>query len=126
MDASAFARRWADAWNRRAVGEVLDLFADDVIFTSPTALAVTGSPVVRGKQALRAYWSAAMARIESLEFTVQRALWDAGQRELAIIYVARINGATKAVSENLIFAASGLVERAEVFLGAPQAPDDRA
>ncbi len=121
-DPLAYARTWADAWNRRAVEDVLALFDENVTFTSPTALAVTGAAVVRGKPALRAYWNAAMAKITSIEFEVRRALWDPAARELAIIYVARINGAAKSVSENLVFGASGLVTSAEVFHGAPAGP----
>ena len=55
----AFASRWAGAWNRRAVDEVLGHVHDDVVFTSPTALAVVGMTVVRGKETLRAYWTRA-------------------------------------------------------------------
>lgn len=117
MNPREFADRWADAWNRRAIEEVLAHFHPDVVFTSPTALAVTGSPVVRGKAALRAYWQAALSRIDSLRFTVERVLWDPAARELAIIYVADIQGARKKVSENLLFDARGLVSCAEVFHG---------
>lgn len=42
-----FAVQWAEAWNRRAVEDVLEHFHEDVVFASPTALAVTGSAVVR-------------------------------------------------------------------------------
>lgn len=119
MNPKLFAHVWADAWNRRDIESVLAHFADDVQFTSPTALAVTGHAVVRGKDALRAYWTAAMDRIEALHFTVDRVLWDAEQRELAIIYIARINGASRTVSENLTFGVSDLVTRAEVFHGSP-------
>ncbi len=118
MDADQFASRWADAWNRRDVEEVLAHFDDDIVFTSPTARAVTGEAVVRGKESLRAYWNAAMARIQSIRFDVERVLWDAGRRELAIIYTARIDGAAKRVSENLILDESGRVIEAEVFHGA--------
>lgn len=118
-DPMAFAQTWADAWNRRAVEEVLALFADDVTFTSPTALAVTGAAVVHGKAALRDYWNTAMAKIVSLEFSVRRVVWDAQRRELAIIYDARINGSSKSVSENFVFGASGAIVSAEVFHGAP-------
>ncbi len=94
-------------------------FRDDIIFASPTALAVTGSPVVHGKDALRAYWTKALARMGSIEFRVIRVLWDAASRELAIIYLAAIDGRSGTVSENLIFDDDGLVATAEVFHGVP-------
>jgi steroid delta-isomerase len=122
-DAEKFAAEWAEAWNRRDVESVLAHFRDDVIFASPTALAVTGSPVVHGKDALRAYWTAALARTGSIRFSVLRALWDAASRELAIIYLAEIDGRSGTVSENLIFDVDGLVATAEVFHGVPMSSE---
>jgi ketosteroid isomerase-like protein len=118
-DAEKFAEHWADAWNRRDLEAVLAHFRDDIIFASPTALIVTGSPVVHGKHALRAYWTKALARSISIRFSVLRVLWDAASRELAIVYLARIDGRTGTVSENLIFDEVGLVATAEVFHGVP-------
>jgi ketosteroid isomerase-like protein len=115
--ARAFANEWAAAWNELAVERVLAHFDENVSFTSPTALAVVGVPTVRGKQALREYWNKAVARIGSLRFTVDRVLWDAGARELAIIYDSEIDGRKRRVSENLTFGADGLVVSAEVFHG---------
>lgn len=113
----AFASRWAAAWNRRDVEAVLAHFRDDIIFTSPTALAVAGVATIHGKQALRDYWNAALAGIGALHFTVDHVLWDPLRRELAIVYDSRIDGRQRRVSENLTFDAGGLVVAAEVFHG---------
>ena len=118
-DAEKFAEEWARAWNRRDVEAVLAHFRANIIFASPTALAVTGSPVVHGKDALRAYWTKALARTGSIRFSVLRVVWDAASRELAIIYHADIDGRSGTVSENLIFDDDGLVATAEVFHGVP-------
>ncbi len=115
----AFATQWAKAWNRRDVEAVLNHFHDEVVFTSPTALAVVGTPSVRGKGALRSYWNTALSRIGSLHFVVDRVLWDPVSRELAIIYTADVDGKSRRVSENLTFDESGLVMAAEVFHGVP-------
>jgi ketosteroid isomerase-like protein len=112
-----FARQWADAWNNRDVEKVLEHFHEDVIFTSPTALAVVGRPTVNGKAALRAYWVKALNRIETIRFSIERLVWDPQRGELAIIYMSEINGKSKKVSENLIFNQNGLVVTAEVFHG---------
>jgi len=117
--AERFAVRWAEAWNARAVETVLDHFHPDVVFTSPTTLAVTGSPSVGGKEALRAYWTAALTRIDSLAFTLDYTLWDPARRQLAIIYTAAINGQTRRVSENLRFDEHDQVVAGEVFHGVP-------
>jgi ketosteroid isomerase-like protein len=101
----------------RDVERVLAHFHDDVVFTSPTALAVMGTPTVRGKEALRAYWTTALARLTSLRFTVDRVVWDAEGRELAIIYTSETDGKARRVSENLVFDAAGRVVAAEVFHG---------
>ena len=118
-NSEAFASRWVEAWNRRDVDAVLEHFREDVVFTSPTALAVVGSPIVQGKDALRAYWTAALARIGSLRFTMDYVLWDPARRELAIIYTSDIDGRIRRVSENLMFNESGQVLAAEVFHGVP-------
>jgi ketosteroid isomerase-like protein len=115
--AAEFAARWADSWNRGAVEEVLHHFHDNVVFTSPTATAVVGSPAVRGKHALHDYWAAALERSGKLHFKVDRVIWDAETRELAIIYIADISGRVRRVSENLRFDEDGLVWAGEVFHG---------
>ena len=122
--AAAFAAAWAAAWNERAVERVLSHFDDNVSFTSPTAISVVGVGTVRGKQALRAYWNAALARIGTLRFTVDGIMWDSDTSELAIVYVSEIDGRVRRVSENLTFGANGLVVSAEVFHGIEAASDD--
>ena len=116
-EARDFAAQWAEAWNSRDIEQVLAHFHDDVEFTSPTAVAVVGTPTVRGKRALREYWTKALSRIASLRFTVDRVVWDPVSRELAIIYTSETDGKTKRVSENLRFDPAGLVAAAEVFHG---------
>jgi ketosteroid isomerase-like protein len=123
--AAAFAAAWAAAWNERAVERVLSHFDDNVSFTSPTAISVVGVGTVRGKQALRAYWNAALARIGTLRFTVDGIMWDPDTRELAIVYVSEIDGRVRRVSENLTFGANGLVVSAEVFHGIEAASRER-
>ena len=115
--ALAFANQWAAAWNELAVERVLEHFSDDVMFTSPTAAAFVGTPTVHGKQALRDYWTTALARVGTVRFAVDRVVWDASSRELAIIYVADVGGRKRRASENLTFGPDGLVASAEVFHG---------
>ncbi len=117
VEARAFATRWAAAWNERNTETVLAVFAESVVFTSPTALAVVGTATVHGKEALRSYWAAALARIPSLHFAVERVLWDPEGQELAIIYTSQVGGELKRVSENLRFDPAGRVVAAEVFHG---------
>jgi hypothetical protein len=66
----AFADQWIKAWNARDVETVLAWYADDVVFTSPTALRVVPSSggTVRGKTALREYWTLALEGLPNLHF----------------------------------------------------------
>jgi uncharacterized protein (TIGR02246 family) len=71
-DALELAGRWVAAWNSHDVEAVLTHFSDDVVFTSPVAAQlVPGSAgVLRGKDALRAYWTTALERVPDLHFEV--------------------------------------------------------
>jgi hypothetical protein len=69
VDAQRFADSWIDAWNAHDVDAVLGPFADDVVFTSPVAARLLGGTgVVRGKEALRAYWQQALRHVPDLRF----------------------------------------------------------
>jgi hypothetical protein len=116
-EATRYALRWIEAWNSRDIEAVLSTFEEHVEFTSPRALATVGVATVQGKPALRAYWEAALARIASLRFTLERTVWDPESQELAIIYLSEVNGETRRVSENLRFAPGGRVGAADVFHG---------
>jgi ketosteroid isomerase-like protein len=71
-DPQQFTADWVRAWNTHDVEAVLAHFHDDVVFTSPVAARVlpeTGG-VVRGKDALRHYWTTALAMLPDLHFDV--------------------------------------------------------
>ena len=65
-------RAWLEAWNVHDVEAVLAGVAEDVVFTSPTAAVVVPASggVVRGREALRAYWTAGLALVPDLRFEV--------------------------------------------------------
>ncbi|OBH17206.1 nuclear transport factor 2 family protein [Mycolicibacter terrae] len=73
LDATAFSRQWARAWNAHDVEAVLAHFRDDVLFTSPVAAQMfpETAGVIRGKPALRRYWTAALERLTDLHFVVE-------------------------------------------------------
>lgn len=73
LDAAAFSEQWARAWNAHDVDSVLEHFHEDVVFTSPVAakLLPATEGVVRGKSALRRYWTEALQRIPNLWFVVE-------------------------------------------------------
>jgi hypothetical protein len=65
-----FAEQWISNWNNRNLEAVLGDYAENVIFTSPTARRVvpeTGGTVL-GKDALRRYWMLALKGNSDLHF----------------------------------------------------------
>ena len=67
-----FAAQWISAWNARDVEGVLAHYADDVVFASPTAkqFAPETRGIVRGKDALRSYWTRALEANPDLHFAL--------------------------------------------------------
>ena len=72
LNPAQFAERWVQAWNARDVEAVLAHYADDVVFTSPTAARVVPQSrgTVQGKEALRSYWTAPLQRNAGLHLTL--------------------------------------------------------
>ena len=71
--AERFAERWAAAWNAHDLDRVLEHYTDDVVFSSPFIGRVLGTDAteVRGKDALRGYWTRALELTPALHFTVE-------------------------------------------------------
>lgn len=69
-DPDEFSRVWLTAFNAHDLEAVLDHFHDDVVFTSPVAARALPDTagVVRGKEALRSYWTLALERVPNLHF----------------------------------------------------------
>jgi len=116
-EAERYAQRWIADWNARDLDAVLAHFDDEVVFSSPRALAVVGVPTVRGKAALRAYWTKALGAIRSLRFSLDRIAFDPATSELAIFYDRAVDGRVDRAAEVLRFGASGRVVGAEVLHG---------
>jgi ketosteroid isomerase-like protein len=115
--ARAFAERWAAAWNRGELEALLAHFHDAIVWTSPKALQSMGRGTLIGKQAVRDYYAAALRRIRTLHFRVERVIWDPESRELSIVYDREVDGVADRASEILRFDASGHVISGEVHYG---------
>jgi hypothetical protein len=114
VDAVAFADDWVKAWNAHDLEKVLSHFADDVVFTSPVAAQfLDGSDgVIRGKAALRTYWTEGLRRIPDLHFEVVGVY--VGVNTLAINYRNQLGGL---VNEILIFGGSLVTQWHGTYLG---------
>ncbi len=104
MDPSQFAEDWIAAWNAHDLARILEHYAEDIVFHSPVAAAVTGHGRVVGKAALSAYWNTAFQRSPTLHFTLERVY--AGVDSLTIAYR---NQRGMHVSETFVFDADGRV-----------------
>ena len=105
-DPISFADAWVRAWNAHDVAAVLDHFSDDVVFTSPVAARVVpeSGGVVRGKAALRDYWTTAISQQANLHFELIGVY--SGESTLVINYH---NHRGQVVNEVLTFDGDGLV-----------------
>jgi len=115
IDARTFADRWISEWNRTDVEAVLSRFSENVVFTSPRAKAVVGSSRVEGKSSLREYWTKAIDRIQTIQFTLDYVIGD-GDR-IGIVYIAEIDGRRMRCVEFMVFGDDGLVRDGEAMHG---------
>ena len=116
-----FAARWIAHWNARDIESVLAHFAEDAQFVSPIAYRFVGRATLGNKEEIRAYWQAGLARISTIEFTLDHASWDERRRALTVVYQARLDDDVKRACEIMLFDESGRQIRGEAFYGAPLA-----
>ncbi len=116
-DAVAFAEQWVNAWNAHDVESVLQHFDDDVVFTSPVAAALLPDTagIIRGKPALRDYWTQALQRVANLRFAVEGVYQ--GIDSIVIAYRNQDDGL---VSEVLRFSDGLVIEGHGTYLVAAQ------
>lgn len=106
MNAADFTAAWVAAWNAHDLDAILDHFAEDVVFSSPVAARIVpdSGGVIRGREALRAYWARGLELIPDLHFEVIDTYTGV---DTIVIYYRNQNGAL--VCEVLRFGADGLV-----------------
>jgi ketosteroid isomerase-like protein len=117
--AEEFTASWAQAWNAHDVEQVLSHFAEDAVFSSPVAAQlIDGSDgVLRGKAALRAYWSEGLRLIPDLHFTVLDVYVG-----VSAVVISYRNQKGARVSEVLIFDGPLVVQGHGTYLGADPNP----
>jgi ketosteroid isomerase-like protein len=110
-----FVDKWIVDWNGHDLDNLLEHFAEDVVFTSPVAAQLLSSSggVVRGKAALRDYWAEGLRRVPDLHFEVL-AIY-IGVDTLVINYR---NQRDSLVNEVLVFDGALVVEGHATYLDA--------
>lgn len=106
--ARAFAHDWIESWNRHDLDAVLAHYAEDFEFSSPLVIDVAGEPsgTLRGKSAIRDYWTKALARAPDLHFELGEVL--TGIDTITLYY----RGPRGASAETFHFDRDGKVSRA--------------
>lgn len=114
--AEAFAKEWVAAWNARDLDRVLAHYTDDFEMESPLIASVGGSAggVLRGKAAVRAYWSRALERFPDLRFI--RLGQHVGARSVVLRYRSVVD---TTACEVFFFNAAAKVERAAAHYDQP-------
>jgi len=81
-----FAHDWVDSWNRHNLSSILSHYSDDFEMRSPMIVKITGdaSGVLKGKEAVEAYWAEALKMVPDLHFELMSVC--AGVDSVAVQY----------------------------------------
>jgi hypothetical protein len=90
-EADELAQHWIEAWNDHDLERIIAHYSDDVVFSSPFIQRIGASPsgTVRGRDALRAYFTAALGKYPALTFR-RRAVFR-GIHSVTLLYES-VNG----------------------------------
>lgn len=80
-----FATEWIDAWNAHDLERILAHYTDDFEMSSPVIVQLMNEPsgTLRGKAAIRDYWSRALAQRPDLHFELVHVFAGAGSVTVA-------------------------------------------
>jgi|SRR4051794_6544215 predicted ester cyclase len=86
-----FAEEWVRGWNAHELETILAHYADSVVLTSPVAARLLGDPSgdVRGKDALRSYFSKGLEAYPNLRFELMDVMWGLSS---VVLYYKNQNG----------------------------------
>ncbi len=90
--AHRFAEEWVTAWNTHDLERILAHYADDVTLLSPVALKMLNNAdgAVRGKAALREYFSRGLQVYPEIHFDLIDVLW--GVETIVLYYRNNVRG----------------------------------
>lgn len=74
--ANRLAAEWVESWNSHDLDRIMRHYSDEIEFISPFAVKLSGDPTgtVRGKEALKEYFSKGLAAYPDLKFHVHKIL----------------------------------------------------
>ena len=114
--AERFAKEWISAWNSHDLELIFSHYADDFEMSSPLIVERMNEPsgTLRGKEAIRPYWSRGLAGTPPLRFELEEVLL--GVSSISILYR---NAANRRVTEVLYFNEKLEVTRGAAHYGPP-------
>lgn len=103
--ANAFADHWIESWNSHDLDQIMSHYTEDFEMSSPVIVTAMNEPSgkLKGKEAIRFYWSKALEKYPELKFEKLHVL--VGINSVTIIY----NGVRGLSAESFHFASSGKV-----------------
>ena len=106
--AESFSKHWVEAWNSHNLAAILSHYAEDFEMSSPYIVEIAGEPsgTLKGKPAVKAYWSAALSRMPGLHFELVETL--VGVESMTLYY----RGVKGMAAEVFYFDTEGLVVKA--------------
>jgi len=106
MDSRKFAKDWIESWNSHNLDNILAHYSEDIEITTPMIKIAAGidSGSLKGKEAVREYWSKALQKIPDLHFELIETTM--GINSVALYYKSIMN---KMAIEVMFFNEAGLV-----------------
>ncbi|GAA4410169.1 nuclear transport factor 2 family protein [Quisquiliibacterium transsilvanicum] len=106
--AQRFAHEWIEAWNSHDLDRILSHYTEDFVMASPRIAVLAGetSGILRGRQAVGAYWRKALELAPDLRFEHIATLVGA---DSVVIHYRGVRGPA---AEVFFFDAAGQVTRA--------------
>jgi len=89
--ARKLAAHWLQAWNSHDLAEIMSHYAEDVVLVSPVAARILNDPsgTVKGKDALRTYFTKGLEAYPNLKFDLLDLMWGLSS---VILYYVNQNG----------------------------------
>lgn len=86
-EAQQFAIHWVKGWNSHDLDEIMSHYAADVVLVSPVAVKILNDPsgMVKGKEAVRAYFKRGLEAFPNLRFELIDVMW--GLSSVLLYYV---------------------------------------
>jgi ketosteroid isomerase-like protein len=111
--AHTFAEEWINAWNSHNLEKILHHYTDDFTMETPMALKLVpeSGGVLKGKEAVGAYWKTGLERIPDLFFELHEVLISING--VTLYYTNRATG--KRTAEVLFLNEAGKAYKAYAF-----------